>query len=63
HMTFIEVTEAGTRAAAVTGVTMAVKSASPAQPKSVILDRPFLYMIVDTANNLPVFIGAVNSVK
>ena len=63
HMTFIEVTEAGTRAAAVTGVTMAAKSASPAQPKSVILDRPFLYMIVDTANNLPVLIGAVNSVK
>ena len=64
HRTFIEVTEGGTRAAAVTGVTMADKSASPVDEiKRVVLDRPFLYMIVDTANNLPVFIGAVNSVN
>ena len=63
HRTFIEVTEAGTRAAAVTGVTMAAKSAPAAEPKRVVLDRPFLYMIVDTANNLPIFIGTVNSVE
>ena len=61
--TFIEVTEAGTRAAAVTGVTMAAKAAPSAEPKSVVLDRPFLYMIVDTEYGLPIFIGTVNSVK
>ena len=62
HRTFIEVTEGGTRAAAVTGVTMAAKTAAPSL-KTVILNRPFLYMIVDTENSLPVFIGTVNSVK
>ena len=64
HRTFIEVTEAGTRAAAVTAVTMAPASAAmPEEPKRVILDRPFLYMIVDTETNLPIFIGTVNSVN
>ena len=62
HRTFIEVTKSGTRAAAVTGVTMAGKSIA-LEPKEVILDRPFLYMIVDNENGLPIFIGAVNSVK
>ena len=63
HRTFIEVTEAGTRAAAVTAVTMAAGAAAPGEePKRVILDRPFLYMIVDTENDLPIFIGTVNSV-
>ena len=64
HKTFIEVTEAGTRAAAVTAVTMAQATAIQTEPpKEVILDRPFLYMIVDTENNLPIFIGTVNSVE
>lgn len=64
HRTYIEVNDEGTRAAAVTGVTMAAKSVAIAEPiKTVILDRPFLYMIVDSANNLPIFIGTVNSVE
>ena len=63
HKTFIEVTEAGTRAAAVTAVVMAEATAMPTEPpKQVILDRPFLYMIVDTETDLPIFIGTVNSV-
>ena len=64
HKTHIEVTEAGTRAAAVTAVVVAEATAMPTQqPKEVILDRPFLYMIVDSENNLPIFIGTVNSVE
>ena len=31
----------------------------PEEPKSVILDRPFLYMIVDTQYNIPLFIGSM----
>ncbi len=61
--TFIEVTEAGTRAAAVTAVTMAPGAVADAEPpKQVILDRPFLYMIVDSENDLPIFIGTVNQI-
>ena len=64
HKTFIDVTEAGTRAAAVTAVIVAEATAMPTEPpKQVILDRPFLYMIVDTETDLPIFIGTVNSVE
>ena len=64
HKTFIDVTEAGTRAAAVTAVVMEEATAMPTEPpKQVILDRPFLYMIVDTETDLPIFIGTVNSVE
>ncbi len=61
HKTFIEVTPAGTRAAAVTAVMMRNKAVH-VDEKEVILDRPFLYMIIDTGNDLPLFIGTVTSV-
>ena len=49
------------RAGAATVVEMNAESAAipPEEPKSVILDRPFLYMIVDTQYNIPIFIGAM----
>ena len=61
HKTFIDVTPLGTRAGAATVVEMNAESAAipPEEPKSVILDRPFLYMIVDTQYNIPLFIGAM----
>ena len=58
HKTRIEVTEKGTKAAAVTYVMMMGAAARPQKEKVYIeLDRPFVYMIVDK-NNVPVFIGA-----
>ena len=62
HKTFIEVNESGTKAAAVTVVAME-DGATPDPPKTITicLDRPFVYMIVDTENNLPVFIGAMET--
>ncbi len=63
HKTFIEVTESGTRAAAVTSVDVLCGSAPlEEEPKEVILDRPFVYMIIDDYANLPVFIGAVTEI-
>jgi serpin B len=64
HKTFIEVDELGTKAGAVTVVEVSSNgSSAPAEdPKRVILDRPFVFMIVDNAQNLPVFIGVVNSI-
>lgn len=61
HKAFIDVTPLGTRAGAATVVEMNAESAAipPEEPKSVILDRPFLYMIVDTQYNIPLFIGAM----
>ena len=65
HKTHIEMTEAGTKAAAVTAVEVCAESAIevPPQYKTVYLDRPFVYMIVDTENYLPVFMGTVKSIE
>lgn len=57
HKTFIQVDEKGTKAGAVTKVE--VKDEAYFETKSVILDRPFAYAIIDTATNLPIFIGSL----
>ncbi|MBQ7604365.1 MAG: serpin family protein [Clostridia bacterium] len=60
HKTFMAVNERGTKAGAVTVVNVYAGSALPVkEPKRVILDRPFLYMLVDCENNLPFFIGTM----
>lgn len=61
HKTHIEVDEEGTRAAAATSIATDAASAAPTETKSVVLNRPFLYMIVDTHACLPIFIGTVTT--
>lgn len=63
HKTYIEVDEKGTKAAAATAVEMEMASAPAEEPKQVILDRPFIYMIIDLESNLPIFIGALNDLS
>ena len=61
HKTYISVFEKGTRAGAATLVEIVEKSAAPSPDrKTVRLDRPFLFMIIDTETNVPIFIGSVN---
>jgi serine protease inhibitor len=57
HKTKIEVDEKGTKAGAATVVEVLVGSAAPEDPKMVYLDRPFMYLIVDTQSYLPLFMG------
>jgi serpin B len=59
HKTFISVDELGTKAGAATIVAMVPGSSAPHDPKVVILDRPFVYAIIDNATNLPIFIGTL----
>ena len=59
HKTFIEVGEKGTRAGAATVVETNDAAAPPSKPKEVILDRPFIYMLIDCENNVPFFIGTL----
>ena len=61
HKTYITIGEQGARAGAATSVIMA-PTASPSfgKPKEVILDRPFVYMLIDCESNIPFFIGTVN---
>lgn len=59
--TFIDVSRNGTKAAAVTWATMdECASAEPIEHYTVILDRPFVYAIVDNATGLPLFVGVVS---
>lgn len=56
HKTFIELDEKGTKAAAVTGGVFETTSVGLPNP-SVELDRPFVYIILDNENNIPMFLG------
>ncbi len=57
HKTFIQVDELGTKAGAVTKVE--VNDEAYVETKTVTLDRPFLYAVIDTETDLPLFLGAV----
>lgn len=61
--TFIEVNEKGTKAGAVTSfhMNLGCNAAGPPE-KRVILDRPFVYMIVDNENYLPIFMGVLTDI-
>lgn len=64
HKTYISVDATGTKAAAVTAVEPGDGGAPLIEePKTVYLDRPFVYMIVDCQTNLPIFIGAMMDVR
>ncbi len=63
HKSFIDLNESGTSAAAVTVVEMKEGSKMVEETKTVNLDRPFLYMIYDTEENVPLFIGTVEDFK
>ena len=60
HKTFIQVDEEGTKAGAATAVDVTTESAA-LYPHSVILNRPFVYMIVDLETKLPIFLGALTA--
>lgn len=61
HKTFINVDELGTKAGAVTKVEVDAEGAILPEV-SITLDRPFVYMILDNATNLPLFIGILTEV-
>ena len=66
HKTFIEVDEEGTRAAAATVTTMdgaAAPIEEEPEVKTVVLDRPFVYLIVDAHTMTPVFTGTLMSAE
>lgn len=62
HKTYIAVDEKGTKAGAATAVEVNAESAIMPPELKVILDRPFVYLIVDLNTNVPVFIGTVMDV-
>ena len=58
HKAFVDVDEAGTEAAAATAVIVGLTSA-PAEPVSLTVDRPFIFLIRDVATDTTLFLGRV----
>ena len=64
--TYVDVNEEGTEAAAATAIMMTDSCAmidEPKEIKEVILDRPFAFMIYDTANDEVLFMGKVLDIE
>jgi serpin B len=59
HKATITVDESGTEAAAATAVIMGIKSAMPEEPISLIIDRPFLFLIRHEPTGTILFMGRV----
>ena len=58
HKAFVAVDEEGTEAAAATGVVIGVKSAPPSA--TMVVDRPFVFLIRDRATETVLFLGRVS---
>ncbi len=64
HKTFLSVAEQGTKAGAASAVEMLDRAApSPEEPKCVVLDRPFIYLLLDCKTAVPLFIGAMTDLS
>ena len=63
HKTHISVTEQGTKAGAASAAEMTAKMSMipPEEIKTIRLDRPFLYMIIDCHTSTPVFLGVLHT--
>ena len=57
HKAFIEVTEEGTEAVVATRVRFIPKSA----PLTFVANRPFLFIVYDSTNNIPIVIGKITN--
>lgn len=59
HKTTITMAEQGTKAGAATVVEMAAGAAYMEDIKTVILNRPFVYLLIDCEENIPFFLGTL----
>ena len=63
HKTFISVAEQGTKAGAATVIELPAEGAfANPEYRTVTLDRPFVYLLIDCETNLPFFIGTMMDV-
>jgi serine protease inhibitor len=61
HKAYVDVDEQGTEAAAATAVVIRAAAAMRPPPAvTMVVDRPFLFAIVDSATGLPLFLGQVS---
>jgi serpin B len=61
HEAYVDVDEQGTEAAAATAITFRPTAAfRPPPPVTMVVDRPFLFAIMDSRTGLPLFLGQVS---
>jgi serpin B len=60
HKAYVDVDEQGTEAAAATAVAIRMLAAMRSPPVTMVVDRPFLFAIIDTGTGLPLFAGQVS---
>jgi serpin B len=63
HKTFVEVSEEGTEAAAVTSISMDFASAAPAAPIDFIVNKPFVFVIRENSTGVILFMGKTGEIK
>ena len=61
HKTLISVDEGGTKISA--AIKFSIAKSRSVNEKEVILNRPFIYMIIDNTTKMPIFIGTVVDIK
>ena len=62
HLTWLhlpQVTKEGTEGAAATGVEIALFSAAFGEQKDIVVDRPFIFVVQDRKNKIPVLVGKI----
>jgi serpin B len=59
HKAFVKVDETGTEAAAATGLIMATTAMPSDPPELFLLDRPFVFLIIDDRSDTVLFMGRV----
>ena len=52
-------TKEGTEGAAATGVEIALFSAAFGEQKDVVVNRPFIFIVQDKKNHIPVLVGKI----
>ena len=62
HKTHIQVDEKGTRAGAATAIEIRANGMFDPEVRRVYLDRPFVYMLIETGSFTPFFIGCVSDI-
>ncbi len=60
HKAFVKVDEKGTEAAAATAIGMVTRGFPAPRPREFTADRPFLFLVRDTASGLILFMGRVS---
>jgi len=59
HTAVLEVTKEGTEGAAATGAEIVLLSASFLERRDIVVDRPFIFVVQDKVNEIPVLVGRI----